>query len=57
MSDTGVELKNKAEEALSKMKKIESKSELFTRRIDKNTIVSCNKIENIELYEEKIRRL
>ena len=40
MSDTGVELKNKAEEALSKMKKIESKSELFTRRIDKNTIVS-----------------
>lgn len=57
MTDTELELKTKANEALAKMKRLEAKSELYTKRIDSKTIVSCKRKENIELYEEKIKSL
>lgn len=47
----------RASKALESLKKIESKTELHTKRIDSKTIVSCKRKENIELYEEKIKSL
>lgn len=37
------------------MKNIESKTKMYSRRINNNTVVYSNKQENIDLYEEACR--
>lgn len=46
---------DKAHKALLKMKEIESKTKMYGKKINSNTVVYSNKQENIELYEEACR--
>lgn len=46
---------DKAHKALLKMKNIESKTKMYSKRINNSTVVYSNKQENIELYEEACR--
>lgn len=46
------EMRTRSLRALAKMKEIESSMQMYSKKLNKNTIVSSNKKSNLERYEQ-----